>query len=175
MNISTFENHFEGKDTIIIGDYVINGCQIFHISEIHRKCEIFRVHDIMKQQVILQHSLMDCNNLEEHVNHPDNQVRIALAKQKCKLNVLMYDRSFIVRREVAKQGFGLDHLINDECYYVRSVVAQRGFGLDTLINDVESAVRYQVAKHGYGLDQLINDVAYSVRIYAVQKQLELLG
>ena len=163
MNIFTFENHFDEKDTIIVGDYVINGCQNFHISKLDEVCEEFNVPNEMKKQVIEQHSKMTCENLEEHAKHQNIDVRKSVARQGYALDILINDEDYCVRYAVAEQGYGLDVLINDYHYVVRKFIAEQGYGLDKLINDEDWYVRYAVAEQGYGLDKLINDEHYLVR------------
>jgi len=122
------------------------------------------------------------------VRNKDWQVRCAVAKQGCGLDVLIQDECWAVRKQVAGRGYGLDILVRDDSWHVRIEVAKQNYGLDMLVHDEYWAVRKQVArqryglnvlmydesrsvrqevaKQGYGLDVLINDKEYDVRMVA---------
>ena len=178
----TLHNHFEYKPTYIVGNYIINGCQTFHINEIDKVCKEFYVPDRMKNQVLNLHSKIDQSKIESDLkkmielcvkkrrfNDVDRNVRIAIAKQKIALDQLVNDYDHHVRCAVAEHGYGLDVLINDEEWLVRCTVANQDYGLDVLVNDDDWTVRCVVANQGYGLDVLINDGCLSVQRTAKQK------
>ena len=89
-------------------------------------------------------------------------VRCYVAANNYGLDILINDKSSMVRAEVAKQKYGLEKLINDEDYHVRCAVAYKGYGLDKLINDENEEVRAEVTRQGYNLEKLIDDKSYTV-------------
>ena len=95
--------------------------------------------------------------MNELVDDPAWQVRLALARKGFAIDKLVNDENQFVRYDIAAKGYALDKLINDPSEEVRAQVAYHGYGLDKLINDPSPYVRETVAKQGYGLDKLIGD------------------
>ena len=134
MSLITLHNHFDNKTTHIVGNYIINGCQRFHISEIDKVCKEFYVPDRMKNQVLDLHSKIDQSKIESDLRtflksdaemHIEQDIKIVIAKQNIGLDVLINDIRSSVRRAVARQGYGLEKLINDDDYLVRGIAEQK--------------------------------------------------
>ena len=163
------KNHFDKKDTYIIGNLISNGCQTFPIEELERVCKKYNVPENLGEQVrqLYYQNLKTPEDWDIPINDGNWRVRVAVAKQGYGLDILINDKDPEVRVAVAQQGYGLDKLINDSHCWVRVTVAQQGYGLDILINDEDPEVRVAVAKQGYGLDKLINDKdCWEVRVAA---------
>ncbi len=140
------KNHFDEKDTYIIGKLISNGCQTFPIEELERVCQEYDVPKELEEQVRQLYY--------QNLNTPEDW------------DILINDEDWRVRATVAEQGYGLDKLINDSHWRVRVAVAKQGYGLDILINDENPEVRIAVAEQGYGLDILVNDKDWEVRVAA---------
>ena len=115
------KNHFDEKDTYIIGNLISNGCQTFPIEELERVCKKYNVPKELEEQV--------------------RQLYYQNLKTPEDWDIPINDGNWRVRVAVVKQGYGLDILINDEDPEVRVAVAQQGYGLDKLINDKDYPVR----------------------------------
>lgn len=46
------KNHFEGKNTYIVGEWINNGCQTFLYTDLDKVCEKFNVSRAERQDVI---------------------------------------------------------------------------------------------------------------------------
>ena len=103
------------------------------------------------------------NNSDELLETEYEMVKMGLAKRGYRLDILVNDNDWAVRKEVARHGYGLDILVNDKDEGVRVEVARKGYGLDILIKDKDWKVRQEVARQGYGLDILIKDNSWVVR------------
>jgi len=125
------ENHFEGKNTYIIGKLIKNGCQTFTIDRLDDVCVEYNVGEYEKKEVEkLYYENGENENWEELVKHEDFLVRKLVATQGHCMYVLTMDIDYRVRYEVARQGYGLDILVNDEHYIVRAEAAGHRYGLD---------------------------------------------
>lgn len=139
--------------------------------------------EIIKRNHNLGFFLNDCPSPSDIF---DIQIRMALARQGYRLDLLKKDKAWQVRLEVAKQGYntpkfthdrnpnvrkglaelgiGLNELLSDRKAEVRKAVAKQGYGLNTLVNDPSPEVRAAVASHGFGIEKLIHDESVTVRI-----------
>lgn len=102
-------------------------------------------------------------NNQKRLLKKDTGCRRTLASFGLCLDKLVYDKSWLVRKEVANQRYHLDILINDKQTSVRVEVAKKGYKLNKLINDEDWEVRMEVANQKYGLNKLINDRSRNVR------------
>ena len=59
------------------------------------------------------------------MNDESSYVREAVARQKYRLDILMYDDDEDVRAVVAELGYGLDVLINDNSEFVRLTAQEK--------------------------------------------------
>ena len=135
------KNHFQDKDTIIVGKLIKNGCQTFTIEQLDEVCEKFDVpHDVKQSCLEAYTNNAEAEDFDELVQHPDWEVRSLVANQGHGLERLVNDEDWCVRAAVANQGYGLDRLVNDEDWHVRATVAKQGYGLDTLVNDENEVV-----------------------------------
>ena len=93
------KNHFDKKDTYIIGNLISNGCQTFPIEELERVCKKYNVPKELEEQV--------------------RQLYYQNLKTPEDWDKLINDEDWRVRATVAQQGYGLDILVNDEDCWVR--------------------------------------------------------
>lgn len=120
----TLKNHFGGNVTYIVGKYIINGCQTFHVDASGEVFEKYKVPNQIREEVL--------KLVNENI---DEDFKEAIQRAEVK-----------VRKAVAMQGYGLDVLINDEDWSVRKAVAKQGYGLDVLIKDEDWCVRRTVSE-----------------------------
>ena len=96
--MTVLRNHFNGNNTILINDRIINGCQNFTLAEAEPILAEFKVPAEVWQEVL-----------------------DAYTGTSTEAEIMQYvqDEDWRVRRAVARQGYGLDVLINDENCAVR--------------------------------------------------------
>ena len=185
-------NHWEDKTTYILGDYIKNGCQLFHVRDIDKVCDTFKVPDNVKNQVLKRMSKMKLGTEEEYIqifnkyrnecssiffiNGLFKDVAIGKVDGECALvkgghclEELSKSTFTLTRMEVVKQGYNLDYFMNDNNISVRCQLVIQGYGIDTLVNDKSCYVRREVAHNGYKLETLINDEYPSIRIEVARK------
>lgn len=186
------DNHWDGKTTYILGNYIKNGCQLFHVKDIDKVCDIFKVPDNIKNQVLRRMKKMHLGTEEDYIqifNKYRNECssiffinglfkeaakgnidsEIALVKGGHCLDELSKSTFTLTRCEVVKQGYNLEYFINDPNITVRRQLVIQGYGIDTLVNDENSAVRWEVAHNGYKLETLINDDYPAIRVEVARK------
>ena len=167
-NCYTFKNHFNGKHTYMLGDYINNGCQTFHIKNIDSVCEEHDVPFSKKLEVLELYNrtpkLTDQQYIDAYNSFCTSDIeRILILENGHCLDLALESNKCNYREVVASKGYKLDVLINDVSLYVRTKVAEQGYGLDKLVSDVSLYVRTEVAEQGYGLDVLVNDESSDVR------------
>lgn len=159
------KNHFDNKDTYIVGKLIKNGCQTFEIQDLDFVCFRFGVSDRIKNSCkeAYEENSKTPEDYKALATNPDIYVRALLVLQKQALDILVNDNNWRIRFDVADINYGLDKLVDDPDWRVREQVANKGYGLEKLINDPVYYVRIAVAKQGYGLDKLASDVSLGVR------------
>lgn len=105
---------------------------------------------------------------DEWLESNDTDKLLQLVNLRYRLDKLVSNKNYIVRRHVALVPYGLEELSHDESPVVRAAVASKGFNLGFLKDDPSYMVRFEVAKRGYFIDQLKNDSNYGVRFEANQ-------
>lgn len=138
------KDNFNGNTTYIVGEYVQNGCQTFHISQIDKVCKNFNVPSSLKQEVVEYYEGLDVQlSLQESLISDIVEVRALVAKQGYGLEILAKDKYTLVRLEVVKQGYNLEEFSNDKHYVIRREVAKQGVCLDKLLLDNDWIVRVE--------------------------------
>ncbi len=194
--MKVLRDHYDSKPTVLIDEWIINGCVKFKLENAAPILEEHNVSASQWKQVLDAYTgVSSLEEIEAYLNDSDFRVKVAivqagyfldrlstddnwlvrlevrcaLAEQGRELERLIDDEHFTVREVVARQGYGLDRLVSDSNWPVRRAVAGKGYGLDILLNDSDSVVRAEVALQGYGLDQLVNDPSHIVREAAAKK------
>ena len=107
------ENHFHGKSTILIDDYIINGCQKFKLEEAEPILEEYQVPADVWQQVLDKYTGVSTpEQIKAYLHHADPSVRAAIAGQGYHLDILVKDPAYFVREDIAKQGYHLFMTLN---------------------------------------------------------------
>ena len=116
------DNHFNGKPTILIDDYIINGCQRFKIEDAEPILKEFNVPaDVWQQVLDVYTGVSTPEQIKAYLHHTDPFVRVVIADQGYYLDILVKDKHPDVREAVANKGYGLDILIKDPDTYVKTV------------------------------------------------------
>lgn len=148
-----FKNHFNGCTTVILGEYISNGCTMFHISEIDIVCVEHDVPDEMKLEVLNKYNAIVNNVNSKHLytldyfiknyNEIDSSSLYMLARQgHCQDLVLtkcpyLYYRLYLV---LINNNYELEKLAVCENLMVRKSLAIRGKMLDILVNDPDEGI-----------------------------------
>lgn len=181
----TVKGLYEDKDTYFVSDYVVNGCQVFHISQVDKIPFSFDRELVKKLSSDNFAEFGEDEDWYSIANHESPriasvaaakghyldllmernrwQINEKLAKYKRfseKLSLNSYEE---VRYEVASNGYCLGRLVHDYSSEVKMAVARAGGGLNILINDESHLVRRQVARLRHGLHILVNDRSALVR------------
>ena len=118
--MKVLRDHFENKPTILIDDWVINGCATFKMDQAQEVLDEYNVPMDIWQQVLYNYTGVSTpEEIASFLDDKDYRVRKAIAHAGYHLDILINDPDSRVRREVAKQGYGLDILVNDPEYWVR--------------------------------------------------------
>lgn len=153
-NAIVFENHFDGKTTLVIGDWCINGCRTFHRSESKKIFDEYDVplkyrDDVMKafsgnkidydalvskyQYLPLSTIVAICDDrdfLKKHVSHSFWLIRAQIAKKGISEldDILCSDNNRVVKLNIAKHStskHALCYLLRDENETVREDAQKR--------------------------------------------------
>lgn len=119
-SLAIIKHHFGIEDTLIVGNVVYMNQVPFHIDEIDKMCELMRVNDEKKQEIIAIHKTVTLDELSD----------------------LVYHQNYIVRIALAFQGIELDKLTEDPFWYVRYYVAQQKHNLNVLKEDDHKLVKW---------------------------------
>ena len=160
-NIVVLPNNYEGKTTYVVGDYVCNGCQIFHINDIDRVCKIYDVPDELKREVLEIHSSFDAEQTKKYFSRYIRLIHLldyGFVHDYLRWSDIL---DCIASNDLYESDYNF--LVNSKYYNVRRIMAKRGYGLEKLIKDKIDVVREEVAKQGYGLSRLIRDKNNYVR------------
>lgn len=111
---------------------------------------------------------------------PDEYLRLEAADQGFALNLLINDKSPLVRATIARIKFGHAQLATDENWKVRATVAKhcKTELLSNFLDDENHFVRYVIVKRGVHLQHFINDVDEEIADlarYQLKKQAELIS
>ena len=154
----------------MLGDYINNGCQTFHIKDIDSVCEEHDVPNSKKLEVLELYNrtpkLTDQQYIDAYNSFCTSDIeRILILENGHCLDLALESNKCTYREVVASKGYKLDVLINDVSATVRCAVVKQGYGLDKLVSDVSSAVRRAVAEHNIPelMEILIKDVCWYVR------------
>ena len=172
------KNHFEGKDTVIYGDVVSNGCQTFNIVDLDKICKRFDVPERIKQEVIKLHrenlevedtTLNVLKILKSEKSHTLNRAVASGTKNHNLLEemLLFLDYDTETGMIIANRSDLPNHLIEKLAYdsdiSIREVIASRDDLSDTLIKklsqDKDSTVRAILASNSIIDSDLIKKLA----------------
>jgi len=157
-------NHFKNNPTILIHDWIINGCQRFKIEDAPAILEKYKVPAEVWQQVLdVYTGVSTPEQIESFKDDPDWQVRIALASLGLYPEHFKDDPEGWVRLEVAELGLYPEQFKDDPDWLVRLEVAKLGLYPEQFKDDLDLDIRLEVARLGLYPEQLKNDPEWLVR------------
>ena len=163
--------HFEGKDTYIVGDIVSNGCQMFHINLLDEVCNEFKVPNKIKEEVIVAHRA-NKDTKEDYISlakHGNYSIRLAALKAGADPMLFVNDPHWIVRRAALKLIADPTLFINDPYWEVRIAAIESGIDPMLFINDPYWRVRLAALKSGVDPNLFVNDSNDDVRSEASER------
>jgi len=119
-------NHFKGKPTILINDWVINGCTMFKMEDAPAILEEHEVPAEVWQQVLdVYTGVSTPEQIESFKNDPHWRVRL----------------------EVVRLGLYPEHFKDDPNWRIRIKVAKLGLYPEQFKDDPDEDVREEAARH----------------------------
>lgn len=142
--IHIIENSFNDNTTYLVGDWVNNGCQTFHIDDIQTVCDKFEVCQEEVDHVVNLHRTTGKVDLHQYIDHEDSRVISLLIKQGIVMPKFIESTDKRVQLTLVEESIGLEVLVNSQYMVVREAIANKGCFLDLLINDKAKQVRAAV-------------------------------
>jgi len=141
-------NHFNDTPTILIHDWIINGCARFKMNDAPAILEEHEVPSEVWQQVLdVYTGVSTPEQIESFKDDSDGRVRLEMAKLELYPEQFKDDPDWQVRLEVAKLGLYPEQLKDDPDWIVRLTVARFGRYPEQFKDDSEVLVRLEATKY----------------------------